>query len=82
MIKEIVKLYDIAKTGDIAKTSEYGLSLFPLMRALFKSPNPGPSKYGMILRGFDAGKPTTPCVECEEPVKAEVKAEMEKLGII
>lgn len=82
MIKEIVQLYNIAKSGDIAKTTEYGLSLFPLMRALFKSPNPGPSKYGMILRGFDAGKPTTPCVECEEPVKREVEAEMKKLGII
>lgn len=82
MIREIVKLYNIAKSGDIAKTTEYGLSLFPMMRALFKSPNPGPSKYGMILRGFDAGKPTTPCVECEEPVKAEVEAEMKKLGII
>ena len=82
MIREIVKLYDIAKTGDIAKTTEYGLSLFPLMRALFKSPNPGPSKYGMILRGFDAGKPTIPCVECEEPVKVEVKALMEQYGII
>lgn len=82
MIKEIVKLYNIAKSGDIAKTTAYGLSLFPLMRALFKSPNPGPSKYGMILRGFDAGRPTIPCVECEEPVKAEVEAEMKKLGII
>lgn len=82
MIKQIVKLYNIAKSGDIAKTTEYGLSLFPLMRALFKSPNPGPSKYGMILRGFDAGKPTTPCVECEAPVKAEVESEMKKLGII
>ena len=82
MIKQIVELYNIAKTGNIAKTSAYGLSLFPLMRALFKSPNPGPSKYGMILRGFAAGKPTTPCVECEEPVKAEVQAEMQKLGII
>lgn len=76
MIKELVKLYDIAKT------TEYGLSLFPMMRSLFKSPNPGPSKYGMILRGFAAGNPTVPCVECEEPVKAEVKSEMEKLGII
>lgn len=82
MIKELVKLYDIAKSGDIAKTTEYGLSLFPMMRSLFKSPNPGPSKYGMILRGFAAGNPTVPCVECEEPVKAEVKSEMEKLGII
>ena len=36
----------------------------------------------MILRGFAAGNPTVPCVECEEPVKAEVKSEMEKLGII
>lgn len=82
MIKEIVELYNLSKSGDIARTTEYGLRLFPLMRALFKSPNPGPSKYGMILRGFDVGKPTTPCVECEEPVKAEVKAEMEKLQII
>ena len=82
MIKQLLELYNISKSGDIAKTTEYGLSLFPLMRALFKSPNPGPSKYGMILRGFAAGKPTVPCVECEEAVKAEVTAEMKKLGII
>lgn len=82
MIKEMVKLYNIAKTGDVAKTTEYGLSLFPLMRALFKSPHPSASKYGMILRGFAAGKPTIPCVECDEPVKVELEAEMKKLNII
>ena len=43
MIKEIVKLYNIAKTGDITKTSEYRLSLFPLMRALFKPLTPAPA---------------------------------------
>ena len=49
---------------------------------LFKSQNPGPVKYAMTLQGFEAGLPLMPCAEAPEGVKAEVKAEMEKLGLI
>ena len=36
----------------------------------------------MTLQGFEAGLPLMPCAEAPEGVKAEVKAEMEKLGLI
>ena len=75
-------IYEAAQAGDAAKVTELGYRYQKLQRLLFKSQNPGPVKYAMTLQGFEAGLPLMPCAEAPEGVKAEVKAEMEKLGLI
>ena len=75
-------IYEAAQAGDAAKVTELGCRYQKLQRLLFKSQNPGPVKYAMTLQGFEAGLPLMPCAEAPEGVKAEVKAEMEKLGLI
>ena len=79
---EWVAIYEAAQAGDAAKVTELGCRYQKLQRLLFKSQNPGPVKYAMTLQGFEAGLPLMPCAEAPEGVKAEVKAEMEKLGLI
>lgn len=75
-------IYEAAQAGDAAKVTELGYRYQKLQRLLFKSQNPGPVKYAMTLQGFEAGLPLMPCAEAPKGVKAEVKAEMEKLGLI
>ena len=79
---EWVAIYEAAMAHDAVKVTELGFRYQKLQRLLFKSQNPGPSKYAMTLQGFEAGLPLMPCAEAPDTVKAEVKAEMERLGLI
>ncbi len=77
-----VEIYHAAMAGDAAKVTELGFRYQKLQRLLFKSQNPGPSKYAMTLQGFEAGLPLMPCAEAPDGVKEEVKAEMKRLGML
>lgn len=79
---EWVEIYNAAMARDAVKVTELGFRYQSLQRKLFLSQNPGPSKYAMILQGFEAGLPLMPCAEAPQAVKDAVKAEMTRLGLI
>lgn len=79
---EWAAIYEAARAGDAAKVTELGFRYQNFQKILFKSQNPGPVKYAMTLQGFDAGLPLMPCDEAPDSVKAEVKAEMQRLALI
>lgn len=79
---EWVEIYNAAMAHDAVKVTQLGYRYQNLQRILFKSQNPGPSKYAMTLQGFEAGLPLMPCAEAPESVKAEVRAEMKRLNLI
>lgn len=80
--KQWVEIYDTAMAGDSKKINELGMKYHYFQKMLFKSPNPGPTKYAMTLQGFDAGKPLLPVCEAPEALKEEIRGEMVRLGIL
>ncbi|MEM5779609.1 MAG: dihydrodipicolinate synthase family protein [Lawsonibacter sp.] len=77
-----VEIWKSAANRDAAKVTELGNRYRRFQKLLFKSPNPGPTKYAMTLQGFDAGLPLLPVCEAPSALKEEIKAEMEKLDLI
>lgn len=56
--------------------------LYPLHRALFLAPSPGPAKYALSLLGLCTDELRLPLTGPEDAVKAEVKAAMAAAGLL
>ncbi|MBI1233083.1 MAG: 4-hydroxy-tetrahydrodipicolinate synthase [Alphaproteobacteria bacterium] len=56
--------------------------LWPLHRALFLAPSPGPAKYALSLLGLCGDELRLPLVGPDDAVKAEVRAAMEHAGLL
>lgn len=77
-----VRLYELAAQR---KTQELAVLLkqyYPLIKLLFKEINPGPLKYAMGRIGLDMGPVSIPLREPSNALKAELDAEMKKLGLL
>lgn len=80
--KQWVEIHDAAMAGDWKKVNELGIKYHYFQKMLFKSPNPGPTKYAMTLQGFDAGMPLLPVCDAPDSLKADIRKEMERLVVL
>ncbi|MGM9662563.1 MAG: 4-hydroxy-tetrahydrodipicolinate synthase [Oscillospiraceae bacterium] len=77
-----VKLYELAAARKADELSALLKQYYPLIKLLFKEVNPGPLKYAMKLKGLDMGCLSIPLREPSDTLKAELKAEMERIGLL
>lgn len=77
-----VKVYETASQHRVDELREVLKTYFPLVKLLFKEINPGPVKYAMGRIGVDAGCLSIPLKAPSDALKAEIDAEMKKLGIL
>ncbi len=56
--------------------------LMPLHQLMFKEPSPAPVKYAASLLGLCAEDARLPIVPVSEPLRAAIKAQLQKLGLI
>ena len=70
--KEMIKICDFFKKGDIQKSRTEFLALLPLMKALFSEVNPIPVKEALRCLGYDCG-------DCRLPLTPLSQAHLEKL---
>jgi 4-hydroxy-tetrahydrodipicolinate synthase len=68
--------------GDYSAALELQDRLLPLHCALFREPNPCPSKYALSLLGYCSDEVRTPLVTLTDETKAEVRAAMEHAGLL
>jgi 4-hydroxy-tetrahydrodipicolinate synthase len=68
--------------GDYATALELQDRLMPLHAALFREPNPCPSKYALSLLGLCSEEVRSPLVTLADETKAEVRAAMEHAGLL
>ena len=77
-----VQLYDLAAARKTQELSALLKKYYPLIKLLFKEINPGPLKYAMNRIGLDMGRLSIPLREPSDALKAELDAEMKKLGLL
>ena len=68
--------------GDFAKAREYQDRLMPLHDALFCETSPAPIKYAVSLLGKCSDEVRLPLVEATDGARAQVKAAMQRAGLI
>ena len=68
--------------GDFAKAREYQDRLMPLHDALFCETSPAPIKYAVSLLGKCSDSVRLPLVEASEGARVQVKAAMQRAGLI
>jgi 4-hydroxy-tetrahydrodipicolinate synthase len=68
--------------GDLTACFAIRDRLAPLNQALFAECSPQPVKYGLSLLGFGTDEMRLPLIPCSEPVRKQVSAAMEALGLL
>ncbi|HEY2008100.1 MAG TPA: 4-hydroxy-tetrahydrodipicolinate synthase [Rhizomicrobium sp.] len=68
--------------GDFAKARQYQDRLMPLHDAMFCETSPAPVKYAASLLGLCGEEVRLPLAEASEGARAQVKAAMQKAGLI
>lgn len=76
------KMQEATLRGDYAAARALQDRLAPLADSLFRDTNPGPVKYAMSLLGLMSAELRLPLVAPPEPVKQQVAAALEGLGLI
>lgn len=69
--KEMIEAYG---NGEVKKAAEIHRRLLPLMRGLFSSPNPAPTKFLLNDMGVDVGHVRLPLVDLDEEQGKKLKA--------
>lgn len=77
-----VRLYELAAQRKTQELAALLKQYYPLIKLLFKEINPGPLKYAMGRIGLDMGPVSIPLREPSDALKAELDAEMKKLGLL
>ena len=77
-----VELYALGKAGKVQEASARLHEYLPLIKLLFKETNPGPMKYAMSLAGMNVGGVALPLIDPGDELKAAIKAEMQRMGVI
>ena len=76
---ELVTRY---RDGDAAGAREIEAELRPVIDALAIDSNPIPVKAAMAIAGHDVGIPRLPLVDATEAQKAELRAVLERAGVL
>ncbi|MGJ3232851.1 MAG: 4-hydroxy-tetrahydrodipicolinate synthase [Oceanicaulis sp.] len=80
--KLCAEFQNACRAGDWETARRLNDQLTPLHQALFAAPSPGPSKYALSLLGLCAPDVRLPLLETPEAAKAEVRAAMERCGLL
>lgn len=67
--------------GDVEAARELQLRYLPLIRTLFREPNPVPIKAAVAALGFQAGAVRLPLIAASEETIAELHARMREVGL-
>jgi 4-hydroxy-tetrahydrodipicolinate synthase len=67
--------------GRIDEARELQLRYLPLIRALFREPNPVPAKAALELLGFRVGGPRLPLLGASDEVRDELRSAMQVAGL-
>src|SRR3954454_18924223 len=78
--RDVKSLVEQALAGDFAGAARVHHRLFPLIKTLFQDGNPVGIKYAMSVAGKDTGEMRLPLCEANEPTKAAIRQQMEKLS--
>lgn len=76
------QIFDLAMARKVDEVAAVQKAYFPFLNLLFREINPGPMKYAMNRAGIPVGDVTIPLQPCSEPLRAELDAEMKRLGLI
>ena len=68
--------------GKREEALEIAKKLFALDKAMFMDVNPIPVKEALNLAGFKAGECRLPLCSMSDEMKAKLKSEMEKVGLL
>jgi 4-hydroxy-tetrahydrodipicolinate synthase len=79
--KEMKKMIEKVKNGELEEGRKIHLRLLPLFKKLFLTTNPIMVKKAMQLIGFNVGAPRLPLVEASEKETEALKETLESLGI-
>lgn len=77
-----VKMYDLGSQGKLDEAMKEQAKYADLINLLFSEPNPGPMKYAMALAGRQVGPVSLPLLPPSDQLKADIKAEMTRLGLV
>ncbi len=76
-----VEMTDKAFAGDFAGAAELQCRMLPLINALFSQVNPIPAKAAVSAMGFGKEHLRLPLTPMEEPMRANLFAQLRKLGV-
>jgi len=79
--REVSRLYDLFRAGDLAGARQQHQVLAPLYEALFIESNPGPVKYAMGVRGLMSPELRLPFVQPTEASAQRIRKALAELGI-
>lgn len=82
MPRETHEICQLFFDGRVRESAALQLKLIPLIHALFSDVNPIPVKEALNLLGFQAGECRMPLCAMSEDKKANLKAQMQKAGLI
>ncbi len=80
--KDVKEMIENFKKGNIKKTQEINLKLFPLIKAMFIETNPIPVKAALNIMGFISPEIRLPLTEMEEENKKKLITAMKNYGVI
>lgn len=72
----------LCRDGKFREAAMLGFKINPFVKKLFCEVNPIPCKKSLELMGIEAGAPRLPLTELEPEHTEQLKAEMQKLGLI
>jgi 4-hydroxy-tetrahydrodipicolinate synthase len=78
--KEMSRMCECFRTGDIEAARQLHLKMFPVMKALFIESNPIPLKKAMELLGMASGKPRLPLAEMSPENTKLLKSKLVEFG--
>lgn len=82
MPRETHEICQLFFDGRVRESAALQLKLIPLIHALFSDVNPIPVKEALNLLGFQAGECRMPLCAMSQDKKANLKAQMQKAGLI
>lgn len=78
----VSQVQELCAMSEFDKARELQDSLMRLHKLMFKEPSPGPVKYAASLLGLCSEEVRLPVLPISEGLRQEIKAEMQKLGLI
>ena len=82
MPKEMHNIAQLCLDGNFAEAAKQHLHYLELMNAMFCDVNPIPVKEAVNMMGFNCGECRLPLVSLSDSKKAELKAVMQKYGLV
>lgn len=80
--QQMMDLYNALQANDLKRAMQINSMMRPLYTLMEKEPCPGPVKAAFSLLGIDCGNPRLPLLPASKEIKAELKTEMVKVGLL